>query len=177
MSSGVSNKLASMRAVWLGLLIASVALLSIATFDDRGPETSEERIQRLSDSFACPECDGQAVSESNAAVAANIRTFIRDRVTEGATDTEIRDELIRSYSSDVLLNPPSEGISALVWILPVVVAVFGVAGLVVSIRRDGEGSRTASAADVALVAEARTDSTSTDSDASRPPASESDSSA
>ncbi len=141
--------------LWIAILVASVSMLSIATFDDRGPETTEERVQRLSDSFACPECDGQAVSESNAAVAATIRALIRDRVAEGMTDVEIRDELIRGYSSDVLLNPPSEGISALVWILPVVFVVFGVGGWVAAVRRSGGGSRTATDTDRKLVADAR----------------------
>lgn len=147
--------------LWIAILVAAVSMLSVATFDDRGPETTEERIQRLSDSFACPECDGQAVSESNAAVAATIRALIRDRVAEGLTDVEIRDELIRGYSSDVLLNPPSEGISALVWILPVVFVVFGVGGWVLAVRRSG-GSRTATETDRQLVADARAGSVDDD---------------
>ncbi len=140
---------------WLVIGLAVVGLLGFATFDSNEPETEGERIQRLHESFACPQCDGQSVAESNAAVAAEIRNSITNEVADGATDTEIRDQLIAGYGGDVLLNPPSEGFSALIWILPVVVAVFGVGGLVAVIRRDDGGSRTASDADAALVAEAR----------------------
>ncbi len=150
---------ASGRAVrWPAIAAAIVGLLAFATFDSNEPETTSERIQRLHESFACPECDGQSVAESNAAVAAEIRSFISAEVAAGSSDIEIRDALIGAYNSDVLLNPPAEGFSALIWILPVVVAVLGVGGLVAVIRRDGGGSRSATDADAALVANARTQS-------------------
>lgn len=152
----------SMMVRWVLIGVAALALLGIATFDSSGPETTTERVQRLHEAFACPQCDGQSVAESNAAVAAEIRNFISDEVRAGSTDTEIRDQLIGGYGGDVLLNPPSEGFSALIWILPVVVAVLGVAGLVAVIRRGGEGSRTASRDDAALVTAARQSSASQD---------------
>ena len=143
------------RLAWIGLAVSALVLLSVAAFGDQDPTTDPERVQALSESFACPECDGQAVAESNAAVAANIREFIRDEVAAGSSDTEIRDALLESYGTDVLLNPPAEGFSALVWILPVVVMVLGTAGLVAVIRRRPTATRNASEADTALVAEAR----------------------
>lgn len=140
---------------WVLLAVASCVLLGIATFDDGGPRTNEERVQHLSTVYACPQCDGQSVAESNAAVAATIRDSIRVKVGAGATDQEIRDELIRAYGTDVLLTPPAEGVSLLVWILPVLVVVGGGA-LVASIllRRD-QSSRTATDEDQELVAKAR----------------------
>ena len=143
------------RLAWIGLAVSAAALLLIAAFGDREPTTDPERVQSLSESFACPECDGQSVAESNAAVAANIREFIRDEVAAGSSDAEIRDALLESYGTDVLLNPPAEGFSALIWVLPVMVMVLGTAGLVAVIRRRPAATRTASEADAALVADAR----------------------
>lgn len=145
----------SLRIRWLFLAVAAATLLSIATFDDGGPATNDDRIQALSERFACPECDGQSVSESNAGVAATIRDFIRVQVNEGATDTEIRDQLIASYGSDVLLTPPSDGVSVLIWVLPVVVLVAGSAVVVSSVRRENGERAHATDADIALVEEAR----------------------
>lgn len=141
--------------LWFGIVASMLFLLVVATFDDGGIETDGERIARLSESFACPECRGQAVSESNAAVAVTIRQFIRNEVTNGATDEEIRDALVTSYSSKVLLNPPGEGFSSLIWILPVMVFVGGSAGVGWSVSRSRGGSRDATDADRLLVAEAR----------------------
>lgn len=141
--------------LWVGILASMVFLLVVASFDDGGLETDGERIARLSESFACPECRGQSVSESNAAVAVTIRQFIRNEVTAGSTDEEIRDQLVTSYSSKVLLNPPGEGFSSLIWILPVMVFIGGSAGVAWKVRGSQAGSRDATEADRLLVAEAR----------------------
>ncbi|MFT7597181.1 MAG: cytochrome c-type biogenesis protein CcmH [Acidimicrobiales bacterium] len=140
---------------WVVVVLAAIGLLTFAAVDDTGPRNDAERVQALSSSFACPECDGQSVAESNAAVAANIREDIRLEVASGATDREIRDRLVRSYGTDVLLTPPSDGISLLVWLLPVLVVVVGSAGVAAVIFGRGDGTRTASVDDAALVASAR----------------------
>lgn len=140
---------------WIMLGVLAIALLGIATFDSGGPREGEERVQYLSSIYACPECDGQSVSESNAAVAANIREFIRVKVGSGATDQEIRDELIRSYGTRVLLTPPAEGISLLIWILPAIVVVGGSAVVVTILRRRSGGLREATDDDRRLVATAQ----------------------
>lgn len=142
--------------LWFGLLTSMVMLLAVAAFDSGGIETDGERVQRLSQSFACPECAGQSVAESNAGVSSTIRQFIRNEVTAGSSDTEIRDRLVVAYGSEVLLTPPSEGFSSLIWILPVVVLVSGSALLGWALRRSRGGSRDATEADRLLVAEART---------------------
>lgn len=140
---------------WIGIAVAVVALLIVAGVDDGGLETDAERVQRLSDSFACPQCRGQSVAESNAAVAATIRQFISDSVTEGRTDSEIRDDLLRSYRARVLLNPPAEGITTLVWILPVVLVVGGAVGVAGAITRNRGPDRDPTAEDRDLLARAR----------------------
>lgn len=150
-SAGPSPK----QWLWFGIVASMVFLLAVATFDQGGLETDGERISRLSESFACPECRGQSVSESNAPVAVTIRQFIRNEVTNGSTDEEIRDRLVSSYSSRVLLNPPGEGFSSLIWILPVIVFVGGSAGVGWTINRSRGGSRDATDADRALVAKAQ----------------------
>lgn len=150
-STGPSPK----QWLWFGLLASMAFLLVVASFDNGGIETDGERVARLSESFACPECRGQSVSESNAPVAVTIRQFIRNEVTKGSTDEQIRDQLVSSYTSKVLLNPPGEGFSSLIWILPVMVFVGGSAGVGWTVNRSRSGSREVTEADRSLVAKAR----------------------
>jgi cytochrome c-type biogenesis protein CcmH len=147
---------------WIGLGLVAIAVLVLAAVDDAGPATEADRVQALSEIYACPECDGQSVAESNAAVAANIRDFLRVEVGKGTTDAEIRDRLIASYGTDVLLTPPSEGFSSLIWILPVIVVVMGAAGVAMVVRRDNSSSRTATDDDIELVRSARSSLSSED---------------
>ncbi|MEL7155207.1 MAG: cytochrome c-type biogenesis protein CcmH [Actinomycetota bacterium] len=140
--------------VWVALAAAFVSLLAVASVGGGGVETDAERIQRLNESFACPECRGESVADSNAAVAANIRQFIAEEVGAGATDLEIRNDLLRAYEAQVLLNPPADGLAALLWVLPVVIAVAGATAVAaLATRRPDEVALTD--ADRELVAAAR----------------------
>lgn len=138
------------RLRWLLVTVVGVACLSVAAFDS-GTPTDDERVQDLWTRYACPLCNGQSVAESNAAVSATIRDFIQVEVANGTPDDEIRDQLVAAYGTGVLLNPPSDGVSALIWILPVVVLVGGSAIVVDSLRRDEADVRSATDADRALV--------------------------
>ncbi|MEM9564375.1 MAG: cytochrome c-type biogenesis protein CcmH [Actinomycetota bacterium] len=140
---------------WVAVVAAALSLSVVAAVDDGGAETDAERIERLSDSFACPECRGQSVAESNAAVAATIRQFIADSVTAGATDTEIRDQLVASYEARVLLNPPADGFASLIWVLPVVLVVLGAVGVGAAITGNRGRDREVSDEDLELLARAR----------------------
>ena len=143
------------RAVsWAAVGVAALALLAVATFGGGGVETDAERIQRLQESYACPQCRGESVADSNAAVAATIRQFIADEVGRGATDAEIRNQLLQGYNTSVLLTPPADGLATLLWVLPVVLAVAGAAA-VTAIATRGSVEASATEADRELVRQAR----------------------
>lgn len=146
---------ASRRVGWVAIVVAALALLVVASIDRGGAETDAERIQRLTESFACPVCQGESVAESNAAAAATIREFIADEVTAGRSDAEIRDQLVEGYGGKVLRNPPADGVATLVWLLPVLAAVGGAAGVATMMGRRQASGATVSDADRELVRRAR----------------------
>lgn len=143
------------RVGWVAIVVAALALLVVASIDGGGAETDAERIQRLTESFACPVCNGESVAESNAAAAATIREFIADEVTAGRSDAEIRDRLVEGYTAKVLRNPPADGVATLVWLLPVLAAVGGAAGVATMMGRRQTSGTTVSDADRELVRRAR----------------------
>lgn len=142
--------------LWLCLLAAASSALVISTQVDGPPRTNEDRVRSLSEDFACPTCDGQSVAESNAVVAEEIRRDIRRRVDDGETDLQITDALVAAYGESVDLRPQSGGIIGLIWILPVVVMVFGFAALAAVFQRwRTTEAKLATDADVALVEQLR----------------------
>lgn len=124
------------RLTWLALL-AVVGVALVVGVTDRSPATADERARRIGDTVMCPACSGETVADSQAPVAANIRRQIVDKVEQGRSDREIRDELAATYGERVILNPPRSGVAGLVWVLPVAGLVAAVAGLVVVFRRWG----------------------------------------
>ena len=136
-------------------IVLGVALL-IGVTGTRPPRTAEDRARALSESVACPVCDGQSVAESDSEAAKGIRNVISTRISEGATDAQIRDELAASYGEHILLTPGRTGVASLVWTLPVVALVAALAGLAVTFRRWRRGGAArATDADRELVAQAR----------------------
>lgn len=144
--------------VWLCLLAAALSALVVSTQVEGPPRTNEDRVRSLSEDFACPTCDGQSVAESNAVVAQEIRREIRRQVDDGQTDEHITDALVASYDESIDLRPRSGGVVGLIWILPVVVMVFGFAALASVFRRWRlTEAQSASAEDVELVRSLRED--------------------
>ena len=120
---------------WALLGAVLVAALAVGARTDGGPRTDEERVTDLTASFQCPTCRGQSVRDSNAPVAAAIRSDVARRVDEGQSDDEIREAVVNRYGEEVLLNPPATGVAALVWVLPVAALVAALAGLALAFRR------------------------------------------
>jgi cytochrome c-type biogenesis protein CcmH len=143
-------------AGWLALVVVVAGALAFGVTDDAGPRTSADRARSLAESVACPVCDGQSVADSDSDAAKGIRARIDERLADGASDAQIRDELAAAYGEQILLTPGRSGVSSLVWTLPVVALVVALAGLAFAFRRwRGGGAAQASDADRALVDQAR----------------------
>ncbi|MGB1655671.1 MAG: cytochrome c-type biogenesis protein [Acidimicrobiales bacterium] len=143
---------------WLAIAVVGVSTLVFAAVDDGAPTTNADRAYGLAKDFACPVCQGQSVAESDVVVARNIRREIRVWVDEGRSDGFIREQLVADFGEDIDYTPSSDGITALVWILPVVAGSVAAGGLALVFRRWRlEGELEASADDAALVAAARSE--------------------
>lgn len=144
---------------WIVLGVVVVALMAIGLGRSADQRTPEERIEDISKRLACPICDGESVFDSRNPTSEALRTEIRAQVQAGvATDDEIITFIQQRFGENVLLVPRAEGFDALVWVLPVVVAVLAVGGLAFAFRRwqrNAGGSATDD--DRALVAQARRD--------------------
>ncbi|MFM7224093.1 MAG: cytochrome c-type biogenesis protein CcmH, partial [Actinomycetota bacterium] len=108
--------------------------------------------------IACPVCDGQAVSESNAPEARAIRDDIPERIAAGESDAEIRAAYVARYGDGVLLAPAGAGLGLLAWALPLVVLALGALGVGLTVRRWSRAPRLVPAPeDVTAVEAARRD--------------------
>lgn len=142
---------------WAALALVVVALMAVGLSRGDGVVTPEERVEAISKRIACPVCDGESVFESRNNASESLRNEIRAQVDAGvASDDQIITFIEQRYGAQVLLVPRADGVDALVWILPVVALVCGVAGLAFAFRRwKRAGGDVPTDDDRALVAEAR----------------------
>ena len=147
------------RVSWGLMAIVFAVALAYGATADRGPQSDQERAAELASTIACPFCDGQPVSESNAPIAEEIRTQIKEQVDAGLTDKEIRQVYVDRYGEWVDLTPSRSGLTGVVWIAPFLVigAAVGAMALAFARWRGPDAVRQATQADIDLVAEARAD--------------------
>lgn len=151
------SRRAGLLATWAAVGAVVVVTLAMATLSAEEP-TPAARVRALSAQFACPQCDGQSVRDSDVGISVEIRAEISRRVQQGQTDDQILGALADAYGDHLLLTPPATGASSLVWVLPVVAAVLAVGGLVWAFARWRPAPRgSVDDADRALVEAARRD--------------------
>jgi cytochrome c-type biogenesis protein CcmH len=127
------------RLPWLVMAAVVAVALAVAVAGERPARTIEERATALADTVRCPTCRSQSVADSDAPTSQAIRTEIEARLRDGLGEDDVRAYLVSRYGRSVLLNPPSTGVTGLVWALPVAAAVVAAAGLVAAVGRRRAG--------------------------------------
>jgi len=95
----------------------------------------EVRARHLSQELRCMVCQNQSIDDSDAPLAHDLRVLVRDRLKAGDSDTQVLDFLVARYGEFVLLKPRLELHTLLLWGLPPLALIAGLAGLVVAMRR------------------------------------------
>lgn len=117
------------RWSWLAIVALVVVALVRAGVSEGAPRTTEERARDIAATIKCPTCRSQSVAGSDSAAARAIRAEITRRVGDGESADEIRSAIAATYGDDVLLTPSRSGVEGVVWVLPVVALVLGLAAL------------------------------------------------
>jgi cytochrome c-type biogenesis protein CcmH len=95
----------------------------------------EARARALSQQLRCMVCQNQSIDDSEAPLARDLRLLVRERLAAGDSDRQVIDFLVSRYGEFVLLKPPFEWHTALLWALPPGLLVIGGVALVVLARR------------------------------------------
>src|SRR5215470_17890082 len=127
-----------MRRVLLHLaLLAAFAAraLAVEPGERLADPALEARARAISKELRCLVCQNESIDDSNAALAHDLRVLLRERLAAGDSDPQVRDFLVRRYGQFVLLRPPIEPATYVLWFGPFAVLVLGAAGIAVYLRR------------------------------------------
>src|SRR4051812_39861361 len=125
-----------LRGLVLAAALVGAAPVRAVTPDEILPDPQlEARARALSHELRCMVCQNQSIDDSDAPLAHDLRVLVRDRLKAGDNDTQVLDLLVPRYGEFVLLKPPLELRTLLLWGLPPLALVAGLAGLVVAMRR------------------------------------------
>jgi cytochrome c-type biogenesis protein CcmH len=95
----------------------------------------ESRARDLSRELRCMVCQNQSIDDSEAPLARDLRLLVRERLTKGDSDQQVIDYLVSRYGQFVLLKPPLEWHTLILWGLPPAALIAGLIGLMIKVRR------------------------------------------
>jgi len=80
-------------------------------------------------------CQNQSIDDSEAPLAKDLRVLVRERLSNGDSDKQVLDFLVSRYGEFVLLKPPFELHTLLLWGVSPAVLLIGIFALVMIARR------------------------------------------
>lgn len=95
----------------------------------------ERRARDISAGLRCLVCQNQSIDDSNAPLARDLRVLVRERLVAGDSDAEVEAFVVERYGQFVLLRPPFNAQTLILWGSPALVLVAGAFGIFVAIRR------------------------------------------
>ena len=97
----------------------------------------EARARAIGAQLRCLVCQNQSIDDSDATLASDLRIILRERLLAGDTDRQAIDFIVKRYGHYVLLNPPFEPETLLLWLGPALVLAAG--GVWVAVMAKGRG--------------------------------------
>jgi cytochrome c-type biogenesis protein CcmH len=128
------------RALFTGLFLIAFTFSALAVNPDEVLQDPalEARARDISRDLRCLVCQNQSIDDSNASLAKDLRVIVRERITAGDNNQQVQDYIVKRYGNYVLLKPPFQFDTALLWFLPFVLLALALAGAWTYLRQQPE---------------------------------------
>jgi len=117
------------------LLGAMQAALAVEPSEMLANPALEARAEAIGKQLRCLVCQNESIEDSGADLAHDLRVLLRERLTAGDSDAQVVKYVTDRYGAFVLLKPPVEPATYLLWFSPFVILVLGAAGAWFYLRR------------------------------------------
>jgi cytochrome c-type biogenesis protein CcmH len=125
-----------LRPLLLCLLLAIVPAAWAVNPDEMLADPAlEQRARDISAELRCLVCQNESIDDSDADLARDIRILVRERLTAGDSDDQVRQYLVDRYGEFVLLRPRIELHTLLLWFAAPGLLIIGLIVLIVMARR------------------------------------------
>jgi len=125
-----------LRAILLCLALAITPLAWAVNPDEMlADPVLEQRARDISGELRCLVCQNESIDDSDADLAKDIRILVRERLTAGDTDDQVRQYLVDRYGEFVLLRPRVEAHTLILWFAAPGLLAIGLIVLFVMARR------------------------------------------
>jgi cytochrome c-type biogenesis protein CcmH len=118
----------------LAFLLLAPAALAVEPSERLSDPVLESRARALSEELRCLVCQNETIDESSAPLAHDLRVLLRERIAAGDTDAQAVKFLTDRYGNFVLLKPPVEPATYVLWFGPFIVLLLAGSGALIYLR-------------------------------------------
>jgi cytochrome c-type biogenesis protein CcmH len=122
------------------LLAVSPAAFAIQPGEMLSDPGLEARARTIDKELRCLVCQNQNIDDSDADLAHDLRVLVRKRVLAGDTNDQVKQYIVSRYGNYVLLKPPFDAETYLLWFAPVLLLLGG-AGIAFAFYRNVNTAR------------------------------------
>src|SRR5512147_3116419 len=109
-------------------ILASLTIAKVVFAQEGQPGyPTDNDVNRVAKQLYCPVCPNTPLDVCETKACEDWRAQIRDQLTQGWTDQQIIDYFVTQYGQRVLAEPQRKGFTSLVWFLPLIVVLLGLA--------------------------------------------------
>ena len=125
----------NLRLVFAALLLSSSLAFAVQPDEVLPDPAKEARARELSSELRCLVCQNQSIDDSDASLAKDIRVLIRERISKGESNDQVRDFLVSRYGDFILLKPPLKLETLLLWLSAPLTLLLGGLAVFLATRR------------------------------------------
>lgn len=126
----------------LAMTVLASPVLAVLPREQLADPGLEARARAISQELRCVVCQNQTIDDSDATLAHDLRLIVRERLRAGDTDEQVKAYVVHRYGAYVLLKPPLESTTLLLWFGPLLVLIVGAAGSWIYLHRRREENET-----------------------------------
>jgi len=123
MSQPLNQK--SLRITYYVILLLAIVLIPSAIVHAQDPTPSDDQVNAIARQLYCPVCENTPLDVCPTEACRQWRALIRQMISEGKTEAEIKQYFVENYGARVLGAPPATGLNWLVYIIPPVIILAG----------------------------------------------------
>ncbi len=106
----------------LGLLAAGLLFQRALA---QNPTPTDDQVNRIAHQLYCPVCENTPLDVCPTEACRQWRDLIRQQLSQGWTEDQIKQYFVTQYGARVLAEPPAAGINWLIYVLPPVIILAG----------------------------------------------------
>ncbi|MFV8980486.1 MAG: cytochrome c-type biogenesis protein [Serratia fonticola] len=124
------------------LLVAALlswsATAAIDTYKFNSVE-QEQQYRELTEQLRCPKCQNNSIADSNAIIAADMRTKVYELMMQGQDKQQVIDYMVARYGNFVTYEPPVTPATLILWVGPLLFVLIGGAVVILRTRQRRAG--------------------------------------